>query len=306
MLRNYNLSTKLNLVLLAIFAILIAIVGSTLSMILLRNAEQVVTDQAMLLIETMSSVRNYTSSQVKPELDARVDSDSEFLPQTIPFYSAREVFEDLRARAGYNDFFYKEAALNPMNLRDKADEFETKLIDSFREQPYIKEKTGFRAVPGGNIFYIARPITVSQESCLECHGSANLAPKTITLSYGTEHGFNWKFNDTVAAQIISVPSNKIFNFTHRLQFLIIGSVVGFFLLAVALINILLKLTVTKPIKRMAQWARQVSTGNMTGEFVHKSNDEIGILAASLNRLKVSLEMAMSMLDSKSSPRRSKL
>nr|WP_293095528.1 HAMP domain-containing protein [Moorena sp. SIO3I6] len=54
---------------------------------------------------------------------------------------------------------------------------------------------------------------------------------------------------------------------------------------------------TKPLKQMAQLAKEVSTGNMAGEFDHDSDDEIGILAKSLNRMKVSLEMAMNMLNS---------
>jgi HAMP domain-containing protein len=36
---------------------------------------------------------------------------------------------------------------------------------------------------------------------------------------------------------------------------------------------------------------------MDGEFPQKSQDEIGILAAALNRMKVSLQMAMEMLNS---------
>ncbi|MGB7442539.1 MAG: HAMP domain-containing protein [Coleofasciculaceae cyanobacterium] len=51
---------------------------------------------------------------------------------------------------------------------------------------------------------------------------------------------------------------------------------------------------------MSHSAKQVSTGNMAVEFNHKSNDEIGVLAASMNRLKISLQMAMDMLDSESS------
>jgi HAMP domain-containing protein len=47
---------------------------------------------------------------------------------------------------------------------------------------------------------------------------------------------------------------------------------------------------------MAQLSKQVSTGDMKGEFEHPAHDEIGILAASLNRMKVSLEMAMNMLN----------
>jgi HAMP domain-containing protein len=48
---------------------------------------------------------------------------------------------------------------------------------------------------------------------------------------------------------------------------------------------------------MAQLSRKVSTGEMDGEFEHNANDEIGMLASSLNRMKVSLEMALNMLNS---------
>ncbi|MGB5772211.1 MAG: HAMP domain-containing protein [Crocosphaera sp.] len=48
---------------------------------------------------------------------------------------------------------------------------------------------------------------------------------------------------------------------------------------------------------MAQLAQRISTGDLTQEFAHPFNDEMGILAASLNRMKVSLDIAMKMLSS---------
>ena len=299
MLKNLNLGTKLNLLLLSIFLVIVAISSLTLSFILERNAEEVVTDKAFLLIETMTSVRNYTSTQVNPELAPQLETESQFLPQTVPAYSAREVFEGLRKRPEYKNFFYKEATLNPTNLRDKADEFETNIVEKFRNQPEIKEQVGFRSIGSGDIFYIARPISVSKESCLRCHSIPEVAPKSQIATYGDKSGFGWKLNEVVGAKIISVPSSQVFNVARRLQLSIIGMLVGFIFLAILAINLLLKLTITKPIKKMAQLAKQVSTGNLAGEFKHNNNDEIGILAASLNRMKISLEMAINMLDSES-------
>ncbi len=68
----------------------------------------------------------------------------------------------------------------------------------------------------------------------------------------------------------------------------IGIITGFFLVAILLINRFIKVSVTKPLKQMAQLAKEVSTGNIGGEFDHDSEDEIGILSKSLNRIKVSL------------------
>ncbi len=297
MLRNLKLGTKLNLLLLSIFLGIVLLCGLLLSFILERNAEQVITDKALLLIETMSSVRNYTSTQVNPELASRLETEDQFLPQTVPGYSAREVFEGLRTRKEYQDFFYKEATLNPTNLRDQADEFEATVVEEFRTNASATDKTGFRSVPGGDIFYIARPIKIAKESCLRCHSTPEVAPKSQLATYGNQHGFGWKLNEIVGAQMVSVPASSVLDSARNLKFLVIGILILFLLLTMALINYFLRSTVTTPLKKMSQLAQKISTGDMTGEFKHPANDEIGILAASLNRMKVSLEIAMNMLKS---------
>ncbi len=295
MFKNLKLGPKLNIILLIIFVAIVSINGLVLSQVLQNNAEEEVTDKALVLIETMGAVRDYTSSQVNPELAPRLETEEQFLPQTVPGYSAREVFENLRKRDEYTDFFYKEATLNPTNLRDKADKFETDIVEKFRRQPDLKEQTGFRSAASGDLFYVARPISVSQESCLRCHGIPEEAPKSQLTTYGSNNGFGWKMNEIVGAKIISVPAGEVLSNARRLQFLVIGILVVGFLGAVVVLNLFLKRSIINPLMRMAKWSREVSTGNLEADFEHRSGDEIGILAASMNRLKVSLEMAMNML-----------
>jgi HAMP domain-containing protein len=295
-LNRFKLSEKLNLILLVIILIVIGINGLVLSQVLQKNAEREVASNAALLIETMGAVRDYTSNQVNPELAARLETEDQFLPQTVPGYSAREVFENLRKREQYNDFFYKEATLNPTNLRDKADKFESTVVEQFRQQPNLKELSGFRSFAGGDIFYVARPIPVSKQSCLRCHSTPEAAPKSQLTTYGRDNGFNWKLNEIVGAKIVSVPSSKVLTDARRLQILVIGILAVGFLIALVILNLFLRFSIIKPIMEMSQWSKQVSTGNMHAEFEHPAKDEIGILANSVNRLKVSLEMAMNMLN----------
>lgn len=296
MLKNLKLGTKLNILLLLIFIGVVTTSGLTLSKILGDNAKDKVASQAFLLLETMGSVRDYTATQVNPELAPRLEKEEWFLPQTVPAYSAREVFEKLRKRDQYSNFFYKEATLNPTNPRDKADAFETTVVEKFRNQSGLKQVTGFRSIPGGNLFYVASPLVISEKSCLRCHSTPENAPKSQIATYGRDNGFGWQLNEIVGAKIVSVPASTVFNEARRLQSLVIGSLSVFFLLAMIIINVFLKFAVTNPLKRMAQLSRQVSTGDMEGEFEHPVNDEIGVLAASLNRMKVSLQMAMNMLN----------
>lgn len=296
LLKNLKLSAKLNVLLLLIFLVVVTTSGLVLSKILEGYAEDKVASQAFILLETMSSIREYTADRVTPELSYRLDKEEIFFPQTVPSYSVREVFEKLRSRKQYSDFFYKDATLNPTNPRDRADSFETTIVENFRNQSELKELTGFRSLPSEELFYAARPLTLSEESCLRCHSTPDKAPKSMIATYGSENGFGWKLNEIIGAKIVSVPASAVFNEARHLQVLVIGSLSVFFLLAMILINLFLKFAVTRPLKQMAKLSRQVSTGNMDGEFQHPANDEIGVLAASLNRMKVSLEMAIDMLN----------
>ncbi|MBW4536091.1 MAG: DUF3365 domain-containing protein [Pleurocapsa minor HA4230-MV1] len=295
MYKNLKLGFKLNILLAIILLSLTIAMGLVLSRTLQNYAEQVIVDEASMLMATMNSVRNYTDTQVNPELSARLETEQIFLPQTVPAYSAREVFEHLRSEEQYNQFFYKEATLNPTNLRDKADEFEAEIIQSFKDTS-TKQKQGFRSIPGGEIFYIAHPLKIEKESCLRCHSTPNIAPASLITSYGSDNGFGWKLNEIVGAQIISVPSSQVFDEARQLRYLLIGKVVIFLLLASILLNLFLKFAITDPLKKMSYSSKQLSMGDMEIEFEQKTNDEIGILAASLNRLKVSLKMAMEMLE----------
>lgn len=295
MLNNLKLTTKFSLMLVLVFIGGIVISGVALSKALENRAESEVTSQALLLIQTMSAVRTYTSEHVNPLLAPRLETEPQFIPETVPAYSAIEVFGNLRNNEDYKNFFYKEATLNPTNLRDKADAFEADIVERFRAEPKTKQISGFRSLPGGEIFYIARPLTVNKESCLQCHSTPDRAPKSQLATYGTEWGFGWKLNEVVAAQIISVPSAEVFASARRSLGLIMGILVAIFASVILLINFFLKRYVIQPIRKMSRVAHKVSTGEMTADFDQPTNDEIGVLAASFNRMKSSLEIAMKLL-----------
>jgi HAMP domain-containing protein len=290
MLKNLNLKQKFTILLLVILTFGLSLSGFALSSLLRENAKQDISSTALMLMQTMSSVRKYTSTQVNPELADKLAT--EFLPQSVPAYSAREVFEILRKTADYRDFFYKEATLNPTNLRDKADGFETEVVERFRNKSDIKEVSGFRSLPGGDIFYIARPLPISEESCLKCHSVPEAAPQSMITLYGTANGFGWKLNEIVGAQIISVPANNVISKANQSSLVIILIVSAIFIATILLVNLFLNRQVVMPLKRMTRIAEEVSTGHMEVEFEQMSNDEIGNLAKAFKRMQLSLEMAM--------------
>ncbi|MBF2002050.1 MAG: DUF3365 domain-containing protein [Synechococcales cyanobacterium M58_A2018_015] len=294
MLKKLKLGQKFTLFLLIILIVGLALSGAALSAVLRQNARNDITATALILLETMTSVREYTSSQVNPELIDQIET--EFLPQTVPGYSAREVFEILRRNPEYRDFFYKEATLNPTNLRDKADAFESKIVERFRNEPNLKELSGFRSVAGGDIFYIARPLAVDKPSCLQCHGRPEIAPKSMIDRYGTGGGFGWSLNEIVGAKMISVPANKVIDKAFHSSLLILSIVFAVFIAVILLVNRLLERQVIQPLKRMTRMAEEVSIGQVPVEFEPLSEDEIGSLARAFRRMQHSLDIAMRRLN----------
>lgn len=293
---DLKISTKINLFLMLVFIIGIALSGTVLSTVLQQRAQEEVVSKAQILIQTMNSVRKYTDTHITSLLEDELKTSPEFIPETVPAFSAINVFENLRHDEAYKNFFYKEATLNPTNLRDKADSFETELVKQFRSEPATKELSDFRTLPQGRSFYIARPLAVTQQSCLQCHSTPAAAPKSQLEAYGTENGFGWKLNEIIAAQVISVPADEIFNNARQSFSTVMGVLVIIFALVVLVMNLLLKRTVLQQIKRMAQTAQKVSTGDMSSDFGRPSKDEIGVLAVAFNRMKSSLEIALNLLE----------
>ncbi|MDJ0676533.1 MAG: DUF3365 domain-containing protein [Calothrix sp. MO_167.B42] len=293
MLKNLNLKKKFTIVLLLILAFALSISGWILSSILIERAEDEIAAKALTLIDTISSVRVYSVDQITPELSDNLDN--RFLPQSISAYAAREVFEILRKQPKYNDYFYKEATLNPTNIRDKADEFETKIVEEFRSNKELKQVNGFRSLASGNIFYIARPLKVSQEGCLKCHSTYDVAPKSMIDIYGKNNGFGWKMNEIVGAQIISIPGKRVINQARQSAVIIILIVFIVFIAIIVLINIFLRNQIVAPLKRLTRIAEEVSTGHLDLQFEPPSNDEIGSLSKAFKRMQLSLAIAFKKL-----------
>ena len=57
------------------------------------------------------ATRDYTSEQIKPLLLKNPEHETNFLPQTVPAFSAITIFNSIRKN--YPNYAYREATLNP-------------------------------------------------------------------------------------------------------------------------------------------------------------------------------------------------
>jgi HAMP domain-containing protein len=288
-----RLRTKFNLVLLMTFSVSLVITGLISYRMLQHNTRDEVIQNADIMMQAALSMRGYTVQQVKPLLEMQLQRI--FLPQSVPAYAATEIFNRLRVQ--YADYTYKEATLNPTNPRNRATDWETDIVQEFRNDPSRLQIIGERDTPTGKSLYLARPIQIKDQNCLVCHSTVDAAPETMIKLYGTANGFGWKHNEIVGAQIVSIPMSVPIQKATSAFYTFMGSLLGIFVLIFIVLNIMLNSIIVKPLARMAQLADEISTGSLNlPEFPATGKDEVSVLARSFNRLRRSLEKAMKMME----------
>lgn len=284
--------TKINLAMLMVFAIGLSCAGYIAKTILEENAKREVIEQASLMMEGALAVRNYTITEIKPLLIKQLQDT--FLPQSVPSYAATQNFNQLRKNRP--EFMYKEATLNPTNLRDRATDWESDIIQNFRNSPGLTELIGERKTATGPSLYLARPIQIKDANCLVCHSTLDNAPEPMKALYGTSNGYGWKLNEVIGSQIVSIPLSVPLENAYRVFTIFILSLVSIFVVIFVLINVLLRIFVVRPVHRITTIADVISKGGVSDDdFQVEGNDEIAKLSQSFNRMRRSLEKAMEML-----------
>jgi HAMP domain-containing protein len=289
-----KLLTKFNLVLIVVFGLGMYLISHYAYKFLMDSAREQVLGQAQLMAASASATKDYTEDQVSPILEKTPQHNSNFLAQTIPFSAVNVTFKYLRS--SYPDYVLREAALNPTNLDDRATDWEVDLINYFRNNPGQTSHVGERETPTGRVLYVAAPV-VAAPGCLQCHGQTSLAPKTMIKHYGPDHGFGWKANDVIGAQIVSVPMSVPIALADKGFRNLLISLGAIFLLTIALIDIAMYLIVIRPLRRVSQNADVISKGEIDLPALEiKGKDEISEVTASFNRMHTSLIKAFEMLN----------
>ena len=289
-----RLLTKFTVIFTVVFGLGLAMTGFFLWNVLHQNARSQVIQQAQLMMESALATRNYTSEKIQPVLTAMMANTEKFYPQSVPAFGATEDFNYLRKT--YPEYTYKESALNPTNLRDRATDWEADIINHFRNNPETRVYMGERDTPGGRALFLARPIRAAP-SCLVCHSEPDNAPAKMTELYGKSNGFGWKSGEVIAAQIVTVPMSVPVALADKAFKEIMILLVAVGIAALAVLDLTLWFTVIRPVVRFAGMADEISKGHMDiPELAVDGHDEISVLAAAFNRMHRSLAKALQMLD----------
>lgn len=289
-----KLLVKFNLILVAVFLVAGTLIAWVSYGYLANQAQQEVVGQARLMLATTKAVRDYTSSDVGPMLEKLPNHRIRFIAETVPAFSAITTFQIVRE--SYRDYSYREPALAPTNQADRPTDWENEVILKLRDNPNLHDLVIQRDTPMGRMLSIATP-TICEPSCLECHSTANKAPPSLIKVYGADRGFGWKLGQVAAARIISVPMSVPLHQAHAAFDELLIYLGISMLVTIAALDAGVYLFVIRPLKLVSETADRVSRGEKNVPPVSlRGNDEIASVAASFNRMQVSLAKALRMID----------
>jgi HAMP domain-containing protein len=289
-----KLLLKFNVLLIAVFGVGLFLIAFEARGFLQKQAQAEVLREAGLMAASALATRNYTEHYVTPLLEKTTEHTTAFLPQAIPFFASTTTFEQLRQT--YPDYTYKEAALNPTNLRDRATDWEADIINYFRNSPKETELVRMRDAATGPSLSLAHPIRV-ERGCLQCHSQPAAAPKALLKHYGAQNGFGWNLDEIIGAQIISLPTSVPIQMAQQglTELLINLSVI--FLAAILLIDMGLYFIVIRRLRKISISADRISQGEMDLEqFPVRGNDEVSQVTRSFYRMHTSLKKAIDLLN----------
>lgn len=222
--------------------------------ILTSQARAEVSGKAQVSMAMALAVREHTSRQVKPFFDAH--QGAMFAPQGIPAFAAKETMRLFNAH--FSGHSYREVALNPTNPADLAVGWEKTLLERYRSGAISGEYEQMVDSPNGPILNLARPLQITDVSCLACHGKTQDAPPGLLAKYGNLHGFGWKMQEIIGAQILSIPADEPMAKARAMYRGFIALLGGSFLLLFTALNIALYRLVLLPMSDANRQLQQIA------------------------------------------------
>lgn len=287
-----QIQNRISLIILGIFLGGWLVAGLSTVSLELHDSQTESVRMARVLLNTASAVRSYTTDLIEP-LDINDNNGQVFIAETVPSYAAQQVF--LRLGEQYQNFRYKETALNPTNPKDTPMDWQVAVIQYFIDHADATELVNTRLnLNQEESLYVSQPIRITSQSCLECHSTPDVAPPSQVATYGNR-GFGWKLDEVIGARFIEVPTSIPTMKARRSIVSYLLLIASILLLAYLAVLLVVKTWVTQPLDQLAKILEEVTKKPLGShaQLPETRIDSVGQVINSVNRLISSLNYTSS-------------
>ncbi len=208
-----------------------------------------------------------------------------------PALATRELAVIANANSHTN---FRVTSDNFRNPKNAPDDFEKKAITWFKRNKSYKERYAME----GDTFRYAAPLII-KKGCLKCHSSPSTAPREVIEKYGAKRGFGYKLGDIRGVISVSIPTEGMwwdsFKGVAVWQILLL-------LLIIIVAFIFTQVVFARPLQDLTESVEKISMGGeedlRTGEIPTNTSNEIDKVTLAVDRLQLSMQMALKRLRKK--------
>ncbi len=237
-----------------------------------------------LVLGHIDATMEYVRDELRPQMFHLLPKD-EFIREAMSTsFVNRGIMKRFAVR--FPNYIYKRVAIDPLNVKNKADKLEEAFIRQFSNNPATGKEWKGQLTQGNRTYFLHFKAIVMDEQCVLCHGDPVYSPQSLIRDYGTEHGHNWKVGEVVGLESIAIPVDETLYQIRRVAFSIFlvgltGMTALFFIL-----NYFYYVVSVRPLKKASSFFRDVITGErgLEAKYDVKGHDEIAELSESFNQM----------------------
>lgn len=272
---NLKIQTKYNIIVSFIFLALLAINALSDYMRQQSLVTRSAVDNARSLAKQIIETRDYMSSIVRGEPEHNYS----LVPQVVATQVAK------RITTGSN-YYVRQVSLRYRNPDNRPDPYESVMLRNFAEKE-TPETYEIQRI--GEVKYFRYMLVMhAEESCLECHGRYEKAPRFVQERFPPGHySYNYKPGEVLGAVSVRIPLADLYKKIGLNLMRDLAVVSGIFLLLILVMGALIRRTIIAPVKAVSSTLSSVTiTGNFKERIslARSSTDEIGELVSAFNQL----------------------
>ncbi len=168
-----------------------------------------ISQRSRMLLAQSNAIQDYVKTVLRPEMFDTLPPGSFLLKAMSSSYISREIMGRLQVD-DTTAYHYRRVSIKPRNPASAPDEFERNLISVFNRDKNLKTWEDDTLVGDERFHLVARPVTFTQ-SCMQCHGNPEDAPKELKDIYGDKNGFHYTQGEVGGVVVAGFPLAMIEN-----------------------------------------------------------------------------------------------
>jgi methyl-accepting chemotaxis protein len=190
---------------------------------------------------------------------------------------------DTQKYADSTGMVFRIPSLHPRKPKNLPDDFERRALETFQQNPALKEFSERASVNGKQVMRYAQPVLLT-EDCLGCHGGP--AGEKDPLGFAKEGA---KLGDLHGAFCVTAPTDKLVAAANSNSGAIFLLSILTLLASAGAVYVVVRKLVIRPLSQSVELANCIANNDLSSDdLAVTSEDEIGTATASLNTMKNNL------------------